>query len=74
MVIVFAIGPRFTSSNPAESDEFLRAIKIHSTASFEEEVKPSAPCHKILLHVKDPMGYDRYLWAKFSCHFSPVCY
>jgi hypothetical protein len=41
-------------SNTAEGDEFLRAIKIHCTPSFEGEVKPSAPCHKILRHVKEP--------------------
>jgi hypothetical protein len=41
-------------SNPAEEDVFLRMIKICSMTSFREEVKLSAPHHKILEHVKEP--------------------
>jgi hypothetical protein len=33
---------------------FLRALKICNTPSFGGEVKPSAPCHKILWDVKEP--------------------
>jgi hypothetical protein len=45
---------------------FLRAIKIRSMTSFGGEVKPSAPCRKILKHVKDPLRYEKiYLLAKF---------
>jgi hypothetical protein len=43
-------------SNPAKDNGFLRAIKIHSTASFRGEVKLLAPCCKILQHVKNPCG------------------
>jgi hypothetical protein len=45
VVMVLAIGPKLTGSNPAEGDGLLMAIKIHSTTSFGGEVKPSAPCH-----------------------------
>jgi hypothetical protein len=57
MVIVLATGPRFARSNPDEGDGFLKAMK--STASFGREVKPAAPCRKILRHVKDSLRYDR---------------
>jgi hypothetical protein len=57
MVIVLSIGPK--GSNPAESDGFLRAIKIRSTTSFGGKVKQSVPCHTILRHVKDPFTYLR---------------
>jgi hypothetical protein len=50
VVIVLATGPRFAGSNLAEGD------KIRSTTSFGGEVKPSAPCCKILWHVKDDYG------------------
>jgi hypothetical protein len=39
-------------SIPAEGDGFLRAIKVRSTPSFGGEVKPLAPCDKILKNVK----------------------
>jgi hypothetical protein len=47
-----------SGSNPAEGDGFLRAIKIRSQTSFGREVKPSAPCRRILRHVKYPLRYD----------------
>jgi hypothetical protein len=43
--------------NLAKSDGFLRVIKVHFSGG---EVKPSAPWHEILRHVKDPLTYDRY--------------
>jgi hypothetical protein len=43
-------------SNSAEYNAFLRAIKICSMTSFGGEVKPLAPCHKILWHVKNHMN------------------
>jgi hypothetical protein len=62
----------FTSSNPTESDGFLRAIKIRITISFEGEVKPSAPSRKILRHVKESYEYERRTsLAKFTAIFSP---
>jgi hypothetical protein len=59
MVIVLPLDPRFVGSNPAESDGFLRTIKIRGTNSFGGEVKPSAPFRKILWYVKDPLRYDK---------------
>jgi hypothetical protein len=52
----------------------LRMIEVRSTTSFEEEVKPSASCLKILRHVKDPYSMreifvgkiNGYLWHSFS--------
>jgi hypothetical protein len=44
--------PRFAGSKPAKRHGFLRAIKICSTTSFRREVKLSAPCPKILQHIK----------------------
>jgi hypothetical protein len=52
MVGVFATGLKVHTWLKAM--DFLRAIKIRSTTSFGEEVKPSAPCRKILRHVKNP--------------------
>jgi hypothetical protein len=51
VVFVLAAG-----LNLAEDDGFLRAIKIRTRTSFGGEIKPSVPCHKILLHVKEPCG------------------
>jgi hypothetical protein len=53
MVRVLAIGPKIRRFTSGRGDGFLRAIKIRSTTSFGVEVKPSAPCRKILRHVKD---------------------
>jgi hypothetical protein len=60
-------------SHPAEEDGFLRAITIRSTTSFEGEVKPSAPCHKIYGTLKIPAKYDRDTSsAKFTAIFRQV--
>jgi hypothetical protein len=56
VMVSVPLDPRFAGSNPAQCDGFLRAIKIPSMPSFGGEVKPSAPCSKILRHVKIP--YD----------------
>jgi hypothetical protein len=45
---------RFAGSNPSEGEWFFREIRIRSTPSSRGEVKPSAPCRKIVLHVKEP--------------------
>jgi hypothetical protein len=53
MVSVLATGPKVRGFKPGRGDLFLRAMKIRSTPSFGGEVKPSAPFHKILRHVKN---------------------
>jgi hypothetical protein len=59
MVIVLAIGSDVSGFKPRRRQWILRVIKIRSTTSFERERKPSAPCRKILQHVKYPFKYDR---------------
>jgi hypothetical protein len=54
VVVCLLLDPRFAGSNPTEGDRFLKATKICSTVSFGGEVKLSAPCRKILWHVKEP--------------------
>jgi hypothetical protein len=53
LVSVLATGLMCCGFKPCQGDGFLRAIKICSTPSFGWEVKPEAPCRKILRHVKD---------------------
>jgi hypothetical protein len=43
-------------ANLAKGDGFLRAIKIRITSSLREELKPTAPCCKILWYVEDTCG------------------
>jgi hypothetical protein len=47
--------------NAAEDDGFLRKIKIRSTISFGGDVKPSAPCGKILRHGKDLLSSTKQI-------------
>jgi hypothetical protein len=49
---VLATEPKVRDFEPERGDTFLRAIKIHSTPPFGEEVKPEVLCRKILRHVK----------------------
>jgi hypothetical protein len=60
VVSVIATGPKGRGFRPGRGDRFLRVIKIHSTPSFGWEVKPKAPCRKILRHIKDPLMYPRF--------------
>jgi hypothetical protein len=48
VVACLPLDPRFTGSNLAEDDGFLRVIKIHSTTSFGGEVKLSVPCCRFM--------------------------
>jgi hypothetical protein len=54
------------------------AIKIHSTPSFGSEVKPQAPCHKILWHIEELYRYERNtLYTKSNIAFTGnllICY
>jgi hypothetical protein len=56
MVSMLPLDPRFTVSNAAKGDELIRAIEICSMPSLGGEVRPSAPCHKSLQHIKNPKG------------------
>jgi hypothetical protein len=62
-VIVFVIGPKVHRLKPSWGRWILRAI-IRSTNSFGGEIKPSAPCRKILRHVKNPCR----LWHRYWLH------
>jgi hypothetical protein len=65
MVSVLATGPKVRGLKPGRGDEFSRAIKIRTT-SFGEEVKPTAPCRKILRHVKKSLrGMNCSLYLHF---------
>jgi hypothetical protein len=70
------LDPRFTGSNLADGDGFLRAIEFHCMPSFRGEVKPLAPCHKILHGIlKSPTEYDRdTTLAKFILANLLLCY
>jgi hypothetical protein len=63
VVSVFATGPKGRGFKPGQGDGIFKAIKIRSTPFFEWEVKPEAPCHKILRHVRNPLMYLRY-WIR----------
>jgi hypothetical protein len=54
VVSVFAIGPNLRGFKPSTALWVSRAKLISSTPSFGRDVKLSAPCRKILLHVKEP--------------------
>jgi hypothetical protein len=56
---VLAFGTKVREFKQGRGDGFLRAAKICSTPSFGGEVKPEAPCHKILQHVKEPYRCGR---------------
>jgi hypothetical protein len=61
---------RFAASYPAEDDELLIAIQVHSTTFFWGKVNLSAPCRKILGMLKIPIVWERYLVGKIR-HFFP---
>jgi hypothetical protein len=52
--------------NPAEAKDFFRVIKIRSTPSFRGEVKPEAPCRKILLYVKNTCKYEQKYFCRIA--------
>jgi hypothetical protein len=52
MAGVFSIGPNVRVFKPSRGNGLLRATEIRSKSSFGREVKPEAPCRKILRHVK----------------------
>jgi hypothetical protein len=82
VVIVLALDQSFASSNPAEDDGFLWAIKIRSTTSLGEEVNPSVPISfDFFLNINNPAEYERDIsfskfkdfFVRFSCLLLTVC-
>jgi hypothetical protein len=67
------LEPRFAGSNPAEDDEFLRAIKIRSITSFGVEVKPTHVA-RFYGMLKNPVGYEREIRRQFLAKFLLLCY
>jgi hypothetical protein len=56
VVVVHAIRPKFRGFKPSLGRWIFKGDMFRSTTSFQKEVKPSAPCRKILPHVEDPFG------------------
>jgi hypothetical protein len=50
---VLSTGPKVRELKHGRNNGFLTAIKIHITPSFGWDIKPEAPCRKILEHVTD---------------------
>jgi hypothetical protein len=59
VVFVLATGPKVRGFNPAEDDEHLRAIKIRSTTSIGEKMKPSFHVVRVYSMLKDPVKLER---------------
>jgi hypothetical protein len=65
--MVLATGSKLASSNPAEDDGFLSAIKIRNTTSLRGEAKPSAYIVIFYSTLKNLVEYERdILSAKFT--------
>jgi hypothetical protein len=69
VIIMVAIGPKVCGFKPGD-EGFSRPIKIRSMISFGGEVKPPAPCHKVLWHVKNSYSVTEILVGKINRHFS----
>jgi hypothetical protein len=65
-LVCLPLEPKIVGSNPTKVMDILRAIKIRCTPSFRWEVKPEAPCCKILWHIKDLLKSHRNRQTKFS--------
>jgi hypothetical protein len=80
MVSVLAIRPKAHGFKPdrGNCDGFLRAMTILTTPFFGREVKPEAPCRKILPRVKIISKYERKYFARPNSSFRspvlPACY
>jgi hypothetical protein len=79
MVSVLAIGSKVLGFKPGGGDGFSRAIKIRITPSFGGEVKLSAPCSRILRHVKRTSKYEHEYTSKAKivvsfARFLLMCY
>jgi hypothetical protein len=72
MVSVLTIWPNVSEFKSGWGAGFLRATNIRSTPSFVGKVKLSAPCHKILRHVRNhSQVWTRILRRLNSTFISP---
>jgi hypothetical protein len=75
VIIVLATESRVRGSKPGWGRWFYMGDKIHSTTSFEGEVKLSVACRKSLRHVKEPCGVGkRYFVGKIHRFSRQVSY
>jgi hypothetical protein len=73
MVSVLTIGPKVRGVKPDRGDGFLRAIKICSTPSFVEEVKPEPHVVRLYGILKITCMYEqKYFVRPNSSFLSPV--
>jgi hypothetical protein len=65
------LDPRFTGSNPADDDGFLRALRIRSTTFFERN--ESRPSHVVRYYgmLQDPYDMNEILVAKIHGYLLP---
>jgi hypothetical protein len=56
---VLDIGHKVREFKPRRGDIFLKAIRIRSAPSFRGDVNPSAPCRKVLHHIKITCKYEQ---------------
>jgi hypothetical protein len=72
VVSVIATGTEGRGFKPDGAEKCLIAIKIRSSPSFGWEIKPEAPCRKILRHAKEhSVARVRCYANKTQGHFSP---
>jgi hypothetical protein len=69
MVSVFAIGPNVREFKAGQGDGCLRAIKISRTPFFGGDVRPEAPCRKILWHVENHFEYEQRYFEEHIHNF-----
>jgi hypothetical protein len=65
---VLDIEPQVRVFKPGLSNDFLRAINILTTPYFWWEVKPGAPCRKVLHHLKITYKYEQKCFARLNSH------
>jgi hypothetical protein len=62
MVIMLVTEAKVRGFKPGRRRRIFKGDKVRGTTSFTGDVKPSAPCRKILRHVKEPQKNEkRYL-------------
>jgi hypothetical protein len=72
MVIVLAVGHKIRGFKPGSGQWIFKGDKICNTTVFEGEVKPSAPCRKILRHNKNPYGMKGIVISKIHGYLPSI--